>query len=166
MNVFLVVNFTSAQDLPDGCIAYYSFNSDANNQVAGVGHGTVVDAVLTIDRNGNPNSAYLFSGERGIYIEISNDLVLPIEDEPRTLAAWVRCDDSFLEDEYQLPEKTNVSLRIFDINGQEVAFLVNDVQSQGNYRVRFDGHHLSSGIYIYQLKTNAHSLYKRMLFLK
>ncbi len=98
-----VVNFASAQDLPDGLIAYYSFNGDANNQAADLGHGTVVGALLTDDRNGNPNSAYLFGGVEDEYIEISDtDLVLPLGDEPRTFALWARCDDPLLEDGHMI----------------------------------------------------------------
>ena len=91
ISILLGVSFASANDLPDGAVAYYPFNGDANNQVADVGHGEVVGAVLTEDRNGNPNSAYLFSGERGVYVEIlDTDLVLPIGDEPRTLGVQAK----------------------------------------------------------------------------
>lgn len=68
--------------------------------------------------------------------------------------------------EYQLPAKTYVSLKVFDINGQEVATLVRGEQQQGHYSVNFSGHNLASGIYIYQLKTNEQILNKRMLLIK
>ena len=103
VSILLAVNFASAQDLPEGLVAYYPFDGDANNQAADLGHGTVVGAVLTEDRKGNPNSAYLFSGETNVYVEISDyNLVLPMGAEPRTLAAWVRCDDLNLEDGHVL----------------------------------------------------------------
>ena len=56
------------------------------------------------------------------------------------------------------------SLKVYDILGREVATLVNQNQSPGNYEVTFDaskltsnGKNLASGIYIYQLKVNSES---------
>lgn len=40
-----------------------------------------------------------------------------------------------------------VTLKIFNMLGQEVAMLVNGTQSSGYYEVKFDGHHQSSGVY-------------------
>lgn len=68
--------------------------------------------------------------------------------------------------EYQLSEKTGILLKVFNVDGHEVASLVNDVQAQGQYRVMFDGRDLASGIYIYRLITNDHMLSKRMLMIK
>ena len=67
---------------------------------------------------------------------------------------------------YQLPVKTQVSLKVFDITGHEVATLAKGEQAQGNYSVKFDGNNMSSGIYFYQLQTNEQILNKRMLLLK
>ena len=46
----------------------------------------------------------------------------------------------------------NVTLKIFDLLGREVAILVNEKQKPGNYEVEFDGNELSSGIYFYRLQ--------------
>ena len=40
-----------------------------------------------------------------------------------------------------------LALKVFDILGREVATLVNEQKSPGNYEVKFDGGKLSSGIY-------------------
>jgi len=42
-------------------------------------------------------------------------------------------------------------LKVYDILGKEVANLVNQEQSAGNYSITVDGTKLSSGIYIYRL---------------
>jgi hypothetical protein len=48
--------------LNDGLVAYYPFNSNANDQSGNGNNGIVYNATLTQDRFGNNNSAYLFNG--------------------------------------------------------------------------------------------------------
>lgn len=135
-SILLVTNFASAQDLSEGLVAYYPFNGDANNQAADLGHGTVVGAVLTEDRNSNPNSAYLFNGVDNEYIDISDtDLILPLGNEPRTLAAWVRCDDFNLEDGHIIAygnqsdgQHCHLSLHMFD-GFVRMGFWYNDIDA-------------------------------------
>jgi hypothetical protein len=53
-------------------LAYYPFNGNANDVSGNNRHGTVNNALLTTDRTGNPNSAYLFDGSSSS-IRIAND---------------------------------------------------------------------------------------------
>jgi hypothetical protein len=52
---------------------------------------------------------------------------------------------------YELPKQVMVSLKVYNLLGQEVASLVNEVQSAGKYQVGFRGESLSSGVYFYRL---------------
>jgi photosystem II stability/assembly factor-like uncharacterized protein len=45
-----------------------------------------------------------------------------------------------------------VSLKVYDVLGNEIATLVNEEKPAGEYEVTFDGTNLPSGIYFYQLK--------------
>jgi photosystem II stability/assembly factor-like uncharacterized protein len=45
-----------------------------------------------------------------------------------------------------------VTLKVYDVLGNEVATLVNEQKSSGEYEVEFDGSNLASGIYFYQIK--------------
>jgi hypothetical protein len=67
---------------------------------------------------------------------------------------------------YNLPKAQMVSLKIYNILGQEVATLVHMQQDAGYYSVRFDAGNLSSGIYLYILKTESFSSTHKMLLLK
>jgi len=60
----------------------------------------------------------------------------------------------------------NVSLKVFDILGREVKVLVNEQQSAGKYRVNFNAIDLSSGVYIYQLKSGSNISAKKMMLIK
>jgi hypothetical protein len=57
---------------------------------------------------------------------------------------------------YQLSYSDNVSLKIFDILGNEIARLLNEEKSAGSYSINFNAaqYNLSSGIYFCELKTN------------
>jgi hypothetical protein len=53
---------------------------------------------------------------------------------------------------YQLPANSFVTLKVYDILGREVATLVNEMQSEGEYSTKFDGSKFSSGVYLYRLE--------------
>jgi hypothetical protein len=59
-----------------------------------------------------------------------------------------------------------VSLIIYDVNGKEVATIVNSSLNPGTYKYSFNGSDLSSGIYFYTLKTDGFSETKRMILVK
>jgi photosystem II stability/assembly factor-like uncharacterized protein len=67
---------------------------------------------------------------------------------------------------FSMPEQTNVSLKIYDVLGKEVAELVNEEMSSGSYKVDFDAANLSSGIYFYTLKTNNQIQTRKMILMK
>ncbi len=69
--------------------------------------------------------------------------------------------------EYELPAATKVELTVYDLMGRKVKTLVNARQPAGSYQVQFDGSQLSSGVYVYRLKTGkGFVISKRMVLLK
>jgi hypothetical protein len=67
---------------------------------------------------------------------------------------------------YQLPAELKVTVRIYNLIGQQVKELVNDVQAAGVYAVPFDASDMASGVYFYQLNAGAFVQTKKMLLLK
>ncbi len=67
---------------------------------------------------------------------------------------------------YRLSNPGFVSLKVLDITGREIAVLVQSVKSQGEHKVTFDASGLSSGVYIYQLKTGNQLRSGKMLLVK
>ena len=57
--------------------------------------------------------------------------------------------------QYQIPELSFVTLKVYDVLGDEVATIVNEEKLAGNYEVEFDASILPSGIYFYQLLVSA-----------
>jgi len=67
---------------------------------------------------------------------------------------------------FELPQQQQVSLRVYDILGREVAQLVNEVRSAGMHTITFDASRLSSGVYLYRLEAGNTSFTRRMMLVK
>ncbi|MEO6696168.1 MAG: T9SS type A sorting domain-containing protein [Ignavibacteria bacterium] len=67
---------------------------------------------------------------------------------------------------YELAVGSFVSLKVFDILGNEVAVLSNGKQNTGRHEVEFDAKNFPSGIYLYTLKTESFTETKSMILLK
>jgi len=68
--------------------------------------------------------------------------------------------------EYSIPRASFVTLKVYNLLGQEVASLVSQEQKASKYTVSFDASRLSSGVYFYQIQAGNFSLTKKMLLLK
>ena len=60
----------------------------------------------------------------------------------------------------------HITLKVYDVLGNEVATLVDEEKPAGEYEVEFDGNNLPSGIYFYQLKSGSFISVKKMVLLK
>ncbi|GAB4132367.1 MAG: hypothetical protein Fur0015_05930 [Ignavibacteriales bacterium] len=60
----------------------------------------------------------------------------------------------------------NVTLKVYDILGNEVSTLVNIKQQPGNYEVKFDGSQLPSGVYFYKLQSGNFVQTKKFILMK
>ena len=67
---------------------------------------------------------------------------------------------------YQLPVNSNVTLKVFNALGKEVAELVNEKKEPGTYSVDFSGANLSSGAYFYRLQAGNFIQTKKFILMK
>jgi len=67
---------------------------------------------------------------------------------------------------YAVPKTSLVSIKVYDLIGQEVASLVNEMKDAGTYEVKFDGRNLASGVYIYRMTAENFSSVKKLNILK
>ena len=68
--------------------------------------------------------------------------------------------------EFDLLQDSEVQVKIFDLAGKEVAVLHEGFLSTGSYKFKFDATGLTSGIYLYQVKTPVSSLTQKMILAK
>ena len=67
---------------------------------------------------------------------------------------------------FQMPERSEVSLKIYDLLGNEVKTLFNEIKDAGFYDYDFNAGSLASGIYFYSLHTDKFSKTYKMILLK
>lgn len=67
---------------------------------------------------------------------------------------------------YSVPETQNVTLSVFNTNGQLVQTLVNGMVERGEHKVVFDASSLSSGVYVYTLQTANETAMQKMVLVK
>ena len=73
---------------------------------------------------------------------------------------------------YSIPYTSSVRIVVYNVLGQLVKELVNEVKQTGNYRVQFNGNKLSSGVYFYSIRAkssdgkNEFNTVKKLLLLK
>lgn len=67
---------------------------------------------------------------------------------------------------YFIPKTEYISLKVYNLLGQDVAILYEGVQKMGNHVAVFNGSLLAGGVYLYKLKTKQISKTKKLLLMK
>jgi hypothetical protein len=70
------------------------------------------------------------------------------------------------EIKYSIPQSGFVTLKVYNLLGQEIATLDNQEQAAGNYIVNFNAAALTSGVYVYKIQSGSFSLTKKLMLLK
>jgi hypothetical protein len=68
--------------------------------------------------------------------------------------------------QYAIGSTQFVSLKIYDVLGNEIATLVNEEQNAGSHSIDFNASQLGSGVYFYRLETGIFSETKSMILIK
>jgi hypothetical protein len=68
--------------------------------------------------------------------------------------------------EYSVGQTAEVTLKVYNMLGREVATLVDEQKNAGAYKVQFDARNLSSGIYFYRLQAGNKSQVQKMTLIK
>jgi len=107
-----------------------------------------------------------------------DDNILPVEDEQNLIVDEFKLYQNYpnpfnpsTKIRFTIPqgersETQDVILKVFDVLGSEVAILVNEEKSSGNYEVEFNASSLPSGVYFYQLKAGPYIETKKMILMK
>ncbi|MCB1048861.1 MAG: T9SS type A sorting domain-containing protein, partial [Calditrichaeota bacterium] len=67
---------------------------------------------------------------------------------------------------YAIPAAELTTLKVYNLLGQVVATLVNEVQNAGRYQIEFDASNLASGVYLYQIQSGSYVQTRKMVLMK
>lgn len=119
----------------------------------------------TVDRG--HSGAYNWAPNKGVIVKLATGIVnneIPVkfylsQNFPNPFNPVTKIN-------YGLAKGTNVSIKVFDLLGKEVATLVNEYQASGNYFTTFDATLYPTGIYYYRIKTSDFSEVRKMSLIK
>jgi photosystem II stability/assembly factor-like uncharacterized protein len=122
------------------------------------------------------NDRYLFAGTQhwGFWRRPLSDLITSVNqnnyhDSPITFALDQNYPNPFNPSttiNYSLPSNEYVTLKVYNLLGEEVAILVNEEKPQGTYELKWNAPNLPSGIYFYKLQAGNFVETKKMILLK
>ncbi len=102
-------------------------------------------------------------------IDLAGTDVKPIATVPKEFGLTQNYPNPFnpsTKIQYSIPTGAQVTLKVYDLLGREVATLVNQDQAAGSYEASFDATNLANGAYLYKLTAGSYSDVKRMMLLK
>jgi Concanavalin A-like lectin/glucanases superfamily/Secretion system C-terminal sorting domain len=132
--------------------------------VSGIYNNT--DSTFVVSGNNFQHAYYYSLGtqETPTSIKWDPDLYLPETPQlsqnypnpfnPSTIISWKLASRSF------------VTLKVYDVLGNEVETLINEEKPAGIYKFSFDGSDLTSGVYFYELRTGQNIITKKMILLR
>jgi hypothetical protein len=132
---------TSNSDLPGNNV--YALAYDGNNIWIGTDDGLAVYNTTGIEENSEPS-------------EVQSLRELKVEPNPVFGNAVIK---------YGLPEKTNVSLELYDISGRVVKTIYSGVKEKGYYEANIEENELSVGVYFIRLETGSHRDIKKLIIM-
>ncbi|MCH9030046.1 MAG: T9SS type A sorting domain-containing protein, partial [Bacteroidetes bacterium] len=148
-NGFPVAIRSSYQDLRSNAEGYF-YDGNVN--------------LLYVQITGSTDSTYQVTGE-GIILSAGEN----IDGYPENFVLKQNFPNPFNSTttiRYELPELANVTIKVYNILGEEVTSLVDEQKEAGRYQVQFNTGNLSSGVYIYRIDTGNFTASKKLILMK
>jgi outer membrane protein assembly factor BamB len=151
---------------------------DQETLYAGTASGKIValhDSSLSVKKvlAGDSPAWLTFQGSNRRTGNQSDATVLSVNPPTRQIPLMFRLDQNYPNPfnptttiRYELPQKSQLTLSVYNVLGQQVATLVNREEEAGHHEVKFDGSNLSSGVYFYRLQAGSFVETRKLLLLK
>ena len=131
-----------------------------------VGQGTNALNSISVTRNYVQNAQTYFNNNftNGTVSDVDDDILLLTE---YTLHQnYPNPFNPITNISYQIPTQQFITLKVFDILGNEIDLLVNEEKVAGYFETNFNASKFTSGVYFYQLKAGNYLSTKKMVYLK
>ena len=153
--LFIVLSLTLQQRTEAQTVIRHSVVSNGGNVTSNSQFriaGTVGQPVIGIAKNGTNNLA---SG----FWSLPINLITRVAELPSAVVPWeFRLDQNFPNPfnpsttiQFALPKNADVTVKLFDLLGREVATLVDEEFASGEYKLLFEAGELASGVYFYRI---------------
>ena len=135
-----------------------------------------------MDTNGNSYITGSFTGlltigndiiTGGDFIAKISNTVLGITTEKPTIPNYFNISQNYPNPfnpttviNYSVPRSNMVTIRVYDILGNETATLVNEEKPAGSYSINFNASRLSSGVYFYRMQAGSFVETKKLILMK
>ncbi|MCX8056790.1 MAG: T9SS type A sorting domain-containing protein [Ignavibacteria bacterium] len=143
----------------------FAFAKNSNSQLTDFnGLDADTSSTLILGQPNNQTNALFINSLRGTQTNVEKNQFLlkdfelfnnyPNPFNPSTIIA------------FNLNKDTDVELSVYNLIGTKIKTILHGFYKSGYYEISFDGSGLSSGIYIYRLKTNYGTISKKMILIK
>jgi len=127
---------------------------------------------MVLQQNGEEQILNLFPGQPTLitkpfeHIELQKIHADDMITEHRLLPNYPNPFNPSTTIQYQLREQVHVSIDVYDAMGRRIQTLRNEMQSSGEYSVRFNAAHLSTGIYFVRLAAGSATQVQKIMLIK
>jgi hypothetical protein len=175
-NSYLIV--WADEDLTQsGLHASFRLSASGENVILSYDNGIKIEEITFGAQTTDMGYARIPNGAGAFVIQpptfnLDNETALDVDDEsvlPKEFTLYQNYPNPFNPTttiSFQLPITSQVTLKIYDVLGNEVAILVNENKPAGSYEVMFDATRLSSGMYFYRIDIKNFSQVRKMILLK
>ncbi len=130
-------------------------------------------AVVDMDFRDNDNTLIAATHGRGMWkttitTGVENDNGKMVVDEFKLYQNFPNPFNSNTTIRYSIKRESLVEIKLFDLSGKEIATLLNEIKTPGEYSLKLDASdfNLSSGVYLYQMKTGEFKFSRKLVYLK
>jgi len=132
-----------------------------------------INKIITINTTTGTGTEIASLGMSGLQTVFISSIIVDVEAENNNLLISYSLEQNYPNPfnpstviSYQLPVSSDVTLKIYDILGNEIRTLVAEYKPAGKYEMEFNAKALPSGVYFYQLKAGEFISTKKMILLK
>ncbi|MBX7047322.1 MAG: T9SS type A sorting domain-containing protein [Ignavibacteria bacterium] len=152
----------------------YTTTNGGNNWYYGVPDTSMYEPAYSHVQFINKNTGWAYTFNRGIHTKVGGDPLTNINQANLQLPSQYYLGQNYPNPfnptthiHYEIKSASFISIKVFDLQGKELATLVNQKQNVGSYSVSFDAlkYNISSGIYFYSMYAEGNIINTRKMML-
>jgi hypothetical protein len=145
---------------------YFSTDNGNTWTFEGQGLNNSVQAIIIIDTT-------VYAGSDGVWARNLSDIITGINEVSHQTPIYFALSQNYPNPfnpstiiKYSLPSVSKVTIKIYNLLGQEIKTLVNKTESAGDHQITFNAGNLPSGIYLYRIQAGDFIQTRKMVLLK